>query len=289
MIPATFTYVRAHSVEEAIQLLQQYGDRAKLLAGGHSLLPLMKLRLAQPEVLIDLGRVNELRGIREEGSWLVIGALTTHDEVATSPLVQQRCPLLAETASQIGDLQVRNMGTIGGSLAHADPAADYPAAVLALEAEIEVQGPNGTRMVRATEWFVDLLTTALKPGEVLTRVRVPVRGPGEGWAYLKMPHPASGYALVGVACVVRMDGNVCREARLALTGVGPKAVRLGNAEQALVGRTLDEATVADAAKRAADGLEATDDPLYASAEYKRHLTTVYARRAILKALERAQS
>ncbi len=289
MIPATFEYVRAHTVEEAIQLLQRYGDRAKLLAGGHSLLPLMKLRLAQPEVLIDLGRITELRGIREEGGRLVIGALTTHDEVATSPLVQQRCPLLAETAGQIGDLQVRNMGTLGGSLAHADPAADYPAAVLALEAEIECQGPGGTRTVKATEWFVDLLTTALKPGEVLTRVRVPVRGPGEGWAYLKMPHPASGYALVGVACLVRMDGNVCREARVALTGVGPKAVRLGNVEQALVGRTLDEATVAEAAKRAADGLEATDDPLYASAEYKRHLATVYARRALLKALERARS
>jgi len=288
MIPATFEYVRAHTVEEAIRLLQQYGDRAKLLAGGHSLLPLMKLRLSQPEVLIDLGRIQELKGIREEGDSLVIGAMTTHDEVAASPLVQQRCPLLAEAASQIGDLQVRNMGTIGGSLAHADPAADYPAAVLALEAEITCQGPGGSRTVKATDWFVDLLTTALQPGEVLTQVRVPVHKPGQGWAYLKVPHPASGYALVGVACLLTLDGSTCREARLAVTGVGPKAVRLGNVEQALVGKTLDEPTVGEAARRAAEGLEATDDPLYASAEYKRHLATVYTKRAILKALERAR-
>jgi carbon-monoxide dehydrogenase medium subunit len=287
MIPATFEYVRAHTVEEAIRLLQQYGDRAKLLAGGHSLLPLMKLRLSQPEVLIDLGRVQELKGIREEGDYLVIGAMTTHDEIGRSPLVQQHCPLLAEAASQIGDLQVRNMGTIGGSLAHADPAADYPAAVLALEAEIICQGPDGVRTVRATDWFIDLLTTALRPGEVLTQVRVPVRKPGQGHAYVKMPHPASGYSLIGVACLVTMDGSTCQQARLAVTGVGPKAVRLGNVEQALVGKALDEATVAEAAKRAAEGLEATDD-LYASAEYKRHLATVYTKRAILKALERAR-
>lgn len=288
MIPATFEYVRAHTVQEAIELLQRYGDRAKLLAGGHSLLPLMKLRLSQPEVLIDLGRVQELRGIREEAGSLVIGAMTTHDEIGRSPLVQQHCPLLAETAAQIGDLQVRNMGTIGGSLAHADPAADYPAAVLALEAEITCQGPGGTRTVRATEWFIDLLTTALQPGDVLTQVRVPVRRPGQGWAYLKMPHPASGYSLIGVACLVTMDGATCQEARLAVTGVGPKAVRLGNVEQALVGKALDEATVAEAAQRAAEGLEATDD-LYASAEYKRHLATVFTRRALLRAVERARA
>ncbi len=288
MIPATFEYVRAHSIEEAIQLLQRYGDRAKLLAGGHSLLPLMKLRLAQPEVLIDLGRVQELRGIREDTGSLVIGAMTTHDEIARSPLVQQQCPLLAETASQIGDVQVRNMGTIGGSLAHADPAADYPAAVLVLEADIRCQGPGGARTVKATEWFVDLLTTALRPGEVLTQVQVPVRKPGQGYAYVKMPHPASGYSLIGVACLVTLDGGVCREARVAITGAGPKAVRLGKVEGALVGRNLDEATVAEAAKLAAEGLEATDD-LYASAEYKRHLATVYTKRALLRAVERARA
>jgi|FaiFalDrversion2_1042247.scaffolds.fasta_scaffold00236_6 carbon-monoxide dehydrogenase medium subunit len=288
MIPATFEYVRAHSVEEAIRLLQQYGDRAKLLAGGHSLLPLMKLRLAQPEVLIDLSRVQELRGIRGDTGALLIGAMTTHDEIARSPIVQQQCPLLAETAAQIGDVQVRNMGTIGGSLAHADPAADYPAAVLALEAEIQCQGPGGVRTVKATDWFVDLLTTALQPGEVVTQVRVPVRKPGQGSAYVKMPHPASGYSLIGVACLVTLEGNVCREARVAITGVGPKAVRLGKVEGTLVGKVLDEAAVAEAAKLAADGLEATDD-LYASAEYKRHLATVYTKRAVLRAVERARA
>ncbi|MDR7581252.1 MAG: FAD binding domain-containing protein, partial [Armatimonadota bacterium] len=165
MIPATFEYVRARSVREAISLLQQHGGRAKLLAGGHSLLPLMKLRLSQPEMLIDLGPVDELRGIREEGGSLVIGALTTHDEVANSPLVRERVPLLAECASQIGDVQVRNRGTIGGNLAHADPAADYPAAALALEAQLECEGPAGSRTVPASQWFVDLLTTALGPDE----------------------------------------------------------------------------------------------------------------------------
>ncbi len=287
MIPATFEYVRARSVREAISLLQQHGGRAKLLAGGHSLLPLMKLRLSQPEMLIDLGPVDELRGIREEGGSLVIGALTTHDEVANSPLVRERVPLLAECASQIGDVQVRNRGTIGGNLAHADPAADYPAAVLALEAQMECEGPAGIRTVPASQWFVDLLTTALGPDEVLCRLRVPVQTLGQGWSYTKLPHPASGYSLLGVACLVTVDGGVCRDARVAVTGAGPKAVRLAKVEQALVGGRLDEAAVAEAARLVSDGLEATDD-LYASAEYKRHLAVVYTKRALLRAVERAR-
>lgn len=286
MIPATFEYVRARSVREAISLLQQHGGRAKLLAGGHSLLPLMKLRLSQPEMLIDLGPVDELRGIREEGGSLVIGALTTHDEVANSPLVRERVPLLAECASQIGDVQVRNRGTIGGNLAHADPAADYPAAVLALEAQMECEGPAGSRTVPASQWFVDLLTTGLGPDEVLCRVRVPVQTKGQGWSYIKLPHPASGYSLLGVACLLTVDGGVCRDARVALTGAGPKAVRLTKVEQALVGKRLEEAAVAEAARLASDGLEATDD-LDASAEYKRHLAVVYTKRALLRAAERA--
>lgn len=286
MIPAAFEYTRARTVREAISLLQQHGGRAKLLAGGHSLLPLMKLRLAQPEVLVDLGFVDELRGIREEGSSLVIGALTTHDEVANSPLVRERVPLLAECAAQIGDVQVRNRGTIGGNLAHADPAADYPAAVLALEAQMECEGPSGTRTVPASQWFVDLLTTALGPDEVLCRVRVPVQQKGQGWSYTKLPHPASGYSLLGVACLITVDGGVCREARVAITGAGPKAVRLPKVEQALVGQKLDPGAVAEAARLAADGLDVTDD-LYASAEYKRHLAVVYTKRGLLRALERA--
>lgn len=288
MIPATFEYVRARSVREAVSLLQQHGGRAKLLAGGHSLLPLMKLRLSQPEVLVDLGPVQELRGIREEGDTLVIGAMTTHDEVATSPLVRERAPLLAECAAQIGDVQVRNRGTLGGSLAHADPAADYPAAVLVLDARMECEGPAGARTVPASQWFVDMLTTALGPEEVLCRVRIPAQVRGQGWSYTKLPHPASGYSLLGVACLLSVDGGRVREARVAITGVGPKAVRLTRVEQALAGKPADEAHFAEAAKLAADGLEATDD-LYASAEYKRHLAVVYTKRGLLRALERARS
>ncbi|MDR5682874.1 MAG: xanthine dehydrogenase family protein subunit M [Armatimonadota bacterium] len=286
MIPAPFEYARAASVREAIALLQRHGDRAKLLAGGHSLLPLMKLRLSQPEVLVDIGRVDELRGVREEGQSVLVGALTTHDEIATSPVVRAKVPLLAEAAEQIGDLQVRNRGTIGGALAHADPAADYPAVVLALDAQMECEGSAGTRTIRAADWFVDMLTTALRPDEILCWVRFPVQTPGQGSCYVKLPHPASGYSLVGVACLVTIDGSTCRQARLAITGVGPKAQRLAKVEQALAGKPLDDGTVAGAARLAADGLEATDD-LHASAEYKRHLATVYVQRAILKAARRA--
>lgn len=286
MIPAAFEYTRARSIREAIGLLQQHGDRAKLLAGGHSLLPMMKLRLSQPEVLIDIGPVEELRGIREDGNFLVIGALVTHDEIANSALVQTKAPLLAEAAAQIGDVQVRNRGTIGGALVHADPAADYPAVVLALEAQMECEGSGGGRTVRAGGWFVDMLTTALGPDEILCRARVPVQTKEQGSCYMKLPHPASGYSLLGVACLLTMDGGTCRDARVAVTGAGPKAVRLSEVEQALAGKRLDENTVAEAAKLAADGLDATDD-LHASAEYKRHLATVYAKRAILKAKERA--
>ncbi|GBD29427.1 Carbon monoxide dehydrogenase medium chain [bacterium HR32] len=287
MIPATFEYVRAKSVREAVSLLQQHGGRAKLLAGGHSLLPLMKLRLSQPEVLIDLGPVEELRGVREEGSSVVIGAMTTHDELASSPLVRERVPLLAECAAQIGDVQVRNRGTLGGSLAHADPAADYPAAVLVLDAQMECEGPAGARTVPVSQWFVDMLTTALRPDEVLCRVRVPAQTRGQGWSYTKLPHPASGYSLLGVACLLSVDGGTVREARVAITGVGPKALRLPKVEQALAGKPADEASFAEAAKLASDGLDATDD-LYASAEYKRHLAAVYTKRGLLRALERVR-
>jgi carbon-monoxide dehydrogenase medium subunit len=286
MIPAAFEYTRAQSIQEAIALLRQHGDRAKLLAGGHSLLPMMKLRLSQPEILIDIGPVEELRGIREDGNFLVIGALTTHDEIASSPLVRTKAPLLAEAAAQIGDVQVRNRGTIGGALAHADPAADYPAAALALAAQMDCEGSVGSRTVGASDWFVEMLTTALGPDEILCRVRVPVQTKGQGSCYVKLPHPASGYSLLGVACLLTMDGGTCRDARIAVTGAGPKAVRLSKVEQALAGKRLDEGTVTEAAKLAADGLDATDD-LHASAEYKRHLATVYAKRAILKAKERA--
>ncbi|MDQ3702359.1 MAG: FAD binding domain-containing protein, partial [Chloroflexota bacterium] len=207
MIAAPFEYQAPTTVDEAIRLLSQLGDRGRVLAGGHSLIPIMKLRLAQPEVLIDIGRVGELRYVRAESDRLAIGALTTHAEVLSDATIREQCAVLAETAGHIGDAQVRNRGTIGGALAHADPAADYPATILALDAEIVAQGPGGRRTVPATEFFTGLFTTALSPDELLVEVRVPLLGQGAGGAYLKRPNPASHYAVVGVAAVVRLEGG----------------------------------------------------------------------------------
>jgi carbon-monoxide dehydrogenase medium subunit len=288
LIPAAFSYLRPHNLAEALALLAEHADSAKLLAGGHSLLPMMKMRLAQPATLIDIGRVEELRGIREEAGHLIVGALTTHDELATSALVRARAPLLAETAARVGDVQVRNVGTLGGSLAHADPAADYPAAILTVEAEIHLRSARGERVIPARDFFVDLLTTAARPDEILTHVRVPYRAAGQGWCYMKLPHPASGYAMVGLAAVVTLASGTCTEARLAITGAGPKAVRLTAVEVALLGKALDEGAIAVAAERAADGIDATDE-IYASAEYKNHIARVYAKRAVRTAAERAAS
>src|SRR2546428_888616 len=197
MYPANFDYKRPATVDEAVALLAQHGDAAKLLAGGHSLIPAMKLRLAQPTVVVDIGRISTLSYIREAGGKLAIGAMTTHQEIAASRLLQDKCPLLPETASHIGDVQVRNKGTIGGSLAHADPAADYPATILALDAEIEVAGPNGRRTIRAGDFFVDLLQTAIAANELITEIRVPVTA--KTVAYVKTEQKASGFALAGVA------------------------------------------------------------------------------------------
>ena len=206
MIPTAFAYAAPTSLDEALALLSQYGEDAKLLAGGQSLLPALKLRLAAVEQLIDLGRIPDLAYIREETGSLCIGARTTHYEVETSLLLQQRCPLLSECAGQIGDVQVRNRGTLGGSLAHADPAADYPAAILALDAEIRVVSAQGERSLSAEDFFIDMMTTALQPQEVLTEVRVPVCAAQTGSTYLKVPQPASGFAIVGIAAVVTLDG-----------------------------------------------------------------------------------
>jgi carbon-monoxide dehydrogenase medium subunit len=287
MYPASFEYHRVATVEEAVGLLTRHKDDAKLLAGGHSLIPMMKLRLAQPKHVIDIGRVKGLAGIREEGGHFVIGALTTHYAVESSPVVRQRCPMLAEAAAMIGDPQVRNYGTVGGSLAHADPAADWPAVMLALGAELRAVGPKGARTVQAEDFFKDLFTTALGPDEVLTEIRVPIGGHG-GAAYMKHPHPASRFAVVGVAAAVALDGTgKCTAARVGVTGAGSKAVRARGVEAALAGRALDAAAIAAAAQKAADGLDINAD-LQGSAEYKAHLTRVYARRALEQAVERAK-
>jgi aerobic carbon-monoxide dehydrogenase medium subunit len=285
MIPAAFEYFAPASVKEAIGLLQQHGDDAKVLAGGHSLLPIMKFRLAQPKVVVDIGRIPGLDGITVSGNTITIGALATHDAVEHSAVLKEKCPLLAETASVIGDMQVRNRGTIGGSLAHADPAADYPGAILALDAEIVAIGPRGTRTIPARDFFVEMLTTALQPTEIITEVRVPVVGRGTGSAYMKHAHPASGYAVVGAAVVVTVSGGKAQKIAIGLNGVAGKGYRASAVEKALTGQAIDEKTVAAAAVHAADGVDVQSD-LYASSEFRAHLASVYTKRAVLLAASR---
>ena len=288
MYPASFEYHRAASVEEAVSLLTRYKDDAKLLAGGHSLIPMMKLRLAQPKHLIDIGRIGGLSGIKEEGGQFVIGALTTHYAVESSAAIHKKCPMLSEAAALIGDPQVRNYGTVGGSVAHSDPAADWPAIMLALGAEFKAVGPKGARTVKADDFFKDLFTTALHADEVLTEIHVPTGGHG-GAAYMKHPHPASRFAVCGVAASVSLDGGgKCTAARVGITGVGSYAVRAKGVEAALTGKALDAATIQAASQKAADGIDINAD-LQGSVEYKAHLTRVYTRRALEKAVERAKS
>jgi carbon-monoxide dehydrogenase medium subunit len=285
MIPAAFEYFAPASVKEAIGLLQQHGDDAKVLAGGHSLLPIMKFRLAQPKVVVDIGRIPGLDGITVSGNTITIGALATHDAVEHSAVLKEKCPLLAETASVIGDMQVRNRGTIGGALAHADPAADYPGAILALDAEIVATGPKGARTIPARDFFVEMLTTALQPTEIITEVRVPVLAKGTGSAYVKHAHPASGYAVVGAAVVVTASGGKAQKIAIGLNGVSGKAYRASAVEKALTGQAIDEKTVAAAAVHAADGVDVQSD-LYASSEFRAHLASVYTKRAVLLAASR---
>ncbi|HEY6421060.1 MAG TPA: xanthine dehydrogenase family protein subunit M [Candidatus Binataceae bacterium] len=286
MFPASFEYHRAASVKDALSILQQFGEDAKLLSGGHSLLPMMKLRLAQPAHLVDIGGIRDLRQIKQEGGKIVIGGLVTHHQVESSDLIRGQLGLLAECATLIGDVQVRNRGTIGGSLAHADPAADYPAAVLALEAEIRIEGSAGTRTVKAGDFFVDLMTTAIKPGEILTQVAFAPLGAGAGYAYLKHRQPASGFAIVGVAALVALDksGNLER-VRVGITGLGAKAFRAQGVEAAQVGKAPDG--IAAAAAHAPDGIDALAD-IHASADFRAELARVYTRRALERAVARAK-
>ena len=288
MIPSAFDYFAPRSLEEALQLLAQHGPEAKLLAGGHSLLPLMKLRLAAPRVLIDLGKVGGLSYIREDGGRIALGAMTTHAEIEHSDLLKRRAPLLAETAAEIGDVQVRNCGTLGGTAAHADPAADYPAALLALDAEFVLASPQGTRAVAARDFFVDMLTTVLAPGEILTEVRLAADGVRTGSAYKKLHQLASGFAIVGVAARVTLEASGrCAGVAVGITGVAPKPYRATGVERGLGGQTLDSKRIAEAAVQAARGVEPLSD-LHASARYRAAMATVFTRRALAAALERAQ-
>jgi len=287
MFPASFGYVAARSVEEALDLLSKYGEDAKLLAGGHSLIPAMKLRLASPRCLIDLGAVPGLRGIRVDGDTLAIGALTVHADVLTSDLVRKYLPGLADAASVIGDLQVRNRGTIGGSVAHNDPGADFPVILTALNASFTLVSSSGKRLIAADDFFIDFFTTALAPNEVLTEIRVPLPASGTGSAYHKMGHPASGYVVVSAGSrVTRNSSGHCASARIAIGGLGGGSRRAVAAESTLQGQSLSAEVIAAAAAKAAEGL-APEDDFYASADYKRHMATVLARRAVDSAVERS--
>jgi carbon-monoxide dehydrogenase medium subunit len=274
MIAQTFEYSAAQTLDEALGLLSS-GD-AKVLAGGMSLIPMMKLRLAAPGRLVDLSRVPGLKGIREEGAELRIGAMTTHYEIESSAIVRGKCPLLEEAAAAIGDVQVRNMGTIGGSVAHADPAADYPASLLALEAKVKLARKGGERTLAISDFLVDTLTTAIEPGEIITEIIVPVEPAGTGVSYQKMLQPASGFAIVGVAARVR-NGFV----RIGVTGLAGKAFRASAAEK-IFAQTKDPRKSAAAI---ADGVDANSD-VHASAGYRKHMAAVYGARALNAAMAR---
>jgi carbon-monoxide dehydrogenase medium subunit len=288
MIPAPFDYAAPATLDEALSLLASRADDAKLLAGGHSLIPAMKLRLAQPALLIDIGRIKDLSYIREENGQIRIGAMTTHYQLESNARLREVCPLLPECAAHIGDVQVRNKGTIGGSLAHADPAADWPAAIIALGAEMVAVSSHGERAIAASDFFVDMLTTALEPNEILREIRLNAPQGRTGQAYMKVPQPASGFAVVGVGVhLMRGDDGRCQSASIGITGVAAKAYRAAGVENALMGSALDEQAIAAASTHAADGVDANAD-LYASAEYRRHLAQVYTRRAIEAAAAKAK-
>jgi aerobic carbon-monoxide dehydrogenase medium subunit len=281
VIPASFDYIRAGSVEEAIDALTEHGDEAKLLAGGHSLLPLMKLRLATPEVLVDLGRLDALRGVCEtDDGRLAIGALTRHQDVIDDPLVREHCGVLAEVTAVVGDAQVRHRGTIGGALAHGDAAGDLPAALLALEGSLVVQGPSGKREIPAAEFFVDFLTTSLAEDEVVTEVRVPRLDASWSWRYEKFGRVAQSWAIVGALGMVKRANGTIADARVTLTNMGVVPVRATAVEAALAGASPD--AIADAAEHAADDTDPPTD-LNADGDFRRHLAKVLTRRALAAA------
>jgi carbon-monoxide dehydrogenase medium subunit len=282
VIPTAFDYQRATSIDEAIKKLQDTGG--KLLAGGHSLVPLMKLRLSEPGVLIDIARIPGLSGIREKNGTIEIGAATVHHDVASSTLLREKCPAVADTAGEIGDPQVRNRGTLGGSLAHSDPAADYPAVMLAVDAEIHLKGPKGWRKVKASDFFQDLFTVDLASDEVIVGVQF---APVKAAAYAKLHQRASHFAIVGVAAALDVRNGVIQSARLGLTGVNSHATRMTNVEQALAGQPLSAKTIETAAQLAGVGIKDVNADIHASEEYRRAMIPVFTRRALAGAMARA--
>ncbi len=282
MIPAEFDYIKATSVDQAVSALAEHGDEAKVLGGGQSLLPLLRLRLSYPTVVVDVCKVDEMRGVREEGDRLVIGSMTTHDEVLRDELVRQHLPLLSETTETVADPAVRHKGTFGGALAHADPAGDLASVAVALDATMTIAGPNGRRQVAASDFFVDYLQSVLEPDEVLVEVSLPKLGSGWGVHYEKFHRVAQAWAIVGVAAAVRRDNGSIAEARVGLTNMGSTPVRARATEDALAGAAAEAGAIAAAAAKAADGTDPPND-LNAHADYRVHLAQVLTRRALSKA------
>jgi len=284
VIPAAFEYSRAASLDDALAKLGASNGAGKFIAGGHSLVPLMKLRLSEPKVLIDIARIPGLSGIRKQGDRIEIGAGTIHHEVATSALLRQACPIVSETAAGIGDPQVRNRGTLGGSLAHADPAADYPAVMLALDADVNLKAPSGARTVKASDFFRGLFTVDLAADEIIVSVQF---NPVKSAAYAKLYQRASHFAIVGVAAALGVSDGVIRSARIGLTGASSHAIRLTEVEQALTGKPASKQTIEGAARLAGAKLEPVSSDIHASEEYRRAMIPVFTERALTRALERA--
>lgn len=283
MIPSAFEYSRAVSVDDALAKLRAANGAAKLIAGGHSLIPAMKFRLSQPAALIDISRIPELSGIRSKDGSVEIGAGTIHHVVATSKVLRDTCPVIADTAATIGDPQVRHCGTIGGSIAHADPSADYPAALLALDASIHIKGPNGARVVKARDYFRGLFTVDLAADEIIIAVQfTPVRAA----AYAKLYQRASHFAIVGVAAALDVSGGVIKSARIGVTGASSHATRLTDVESALAGKPASAATITQAVRTAGAAMEDINSDIHASAEYRRAMIPVFTERALKGALER---
>ena len=282
MIPAKFDYVRPGSVDEAIRALVDGGDDAKVIAGGQSLLPLLRLRLAYPDLLVDVGGIDELRGVRDSGDALVIGARTTHYQLVHDPLVAEHAGLLAQATSTVADPAVRHRGTLGGALAHGDPAGDLPAVILALDGTMIARGPNGEREIAAADFFVDYLTSSLEPDEILTAIRIPKLGPGWGYRYEKFHRTAQSWATVGVAALVRRSNGSVAEARIGLTNMGTVPLRATAAEQAASGAEASRSALNDAAARADEGTEPPGD-LHGAPDYRRHLARILTGRALTAA------
>jgi carbon-monoxide dehydrogenase medium subunit len=287
MIPASFDYSSPKTLSEAISLLKKHGPDAKILAGGQSLIPLMKLRMAAPKHLIDVNGIGELSYIKESDGYLTIGALTRESDLDSSDLIRKKYPIIADTASVIGDPLVRNMATVGGNLAHADPANDHPATMLALGTQVVAAGPNGTRTIPLTEFFTGLFTTSLAPDEILTELRIPTPPARSGGAYLKVERKVGDFAAAAVAVQITLDGNNCRTVGIGLTNVGQTPIKAVRAEKALQGKAVDDKSIAEAARIASEEADPTDD-LRGSAEYKRSLVRVLTARALRQAIARAR-